>query len=165
MNPRPSEKGSNLRSIARAMPSSRHPWTTFGKRCRFRIPCRSGTQLIPPLICDCIRRNVAEQKRRRRGTRRADHNVGFPRESFEIGRNLPLHSIGFQLGGEPVQPSHVARAGRHASHLPRQTSSAASAHISGCSNNEQRRSVKVPDLLTAHPLDALDDEANGQRIA
>ena len=57
-------------------------------------------------------RDAAQQKRRRRQTRRADHDIGLGGESLaivfqkivllEIGRDLHLNSIGLQLRGEPA---------------------------------------------------------------
>src|ERR1700722_6849377 len=44
---------------------------------------------------DCVGGDAAEQKRRRRQTRRADHNIGLLRELLEIGCKLYLNSIGF----------------------------------------------------------------------
>jgi hypothetical protein len=51
---------------------------------------------------ECVGRDPAEQKRRGRQTRGADHDVSLCGESLEIGLDLHLNSIGFQLGGEPA---------------------------------------------------------------
>src|SRR5580692_8064658 len=47
-------------------------------------------------------RNLTEQKRRGRQTRRADHQVGLCGESLERGRDLHLNALGLQLRCEPA---------------------------------------------------------------
>src|SRR6516164_8733347 len=163
MNPRPLEKGSKRASKARAIPSSRHPWTKSGNGWRLRIPQKSGTNVIPPVICprppkktltsgisalgevlrvagianDGVGRDPAQQKRRGREARGTDHEVGLGGESLEIDCNLYLNSMGFQLRCKPAQSLQVARAEQHAPDEGRQTTGAAGPHISCCTNDEQ----------------------------
>src|SRR5271155_4194967 len=44
---------------------------------------------------ECVGRNLAEQKRRGRQTRRADHDVGLSGKSLERGPDLHLNATGF----------------------------------------------------------------------
>ena len=51
---------------------------------------------------ECVGGDPAQQKRRRRQTRRADHDVGLCGESLEIRCDLHPNSIGLQLRCEPA---------------------------------------------------------------
>src|SRR5947209_4747190 len=52
---------------------------------------------IARIANDGVRRNAAQQKRRGRQTRRADHDVGPCGKSLKICPDLHLNSNGFQL--------------------------------------------------------------------
>jgi hypothetical protein len=55
---------------------------------------------IARIANDCVGRDTAQQKRRRRQTRRADHNIGLGGELLYTRGDLYLNSIGLQLSGE-----------------------------------------------------------------
>src|SRR5438105_14223014 len=65
---------------------------------------RSWSQVlrVAHIANNCVRRDPAQQKRRGRQTRRADHNVGLCGELLEIRRDLDLNSIVLQLRCEPT---------------------------------------------------------------
>src|SRR5216684_785720 len=50
---------------------------------------------IARIANDCVRRDAAQQKRRGRQTRRADHDIGLGGKSLKIRPDLHLNSIGF----------------------------------------------------------------------
>jgi len=87
---------------------------------------------------DCVWNDAAQEKRRGRQTRGADHDVGLSGELLEVGGDFDLNSICFQLAGEPAQSFDISSAEQHALYHWTQTTRAAGTHISRCSNDEQR---------------------------
>src|SRR6266403_3721498 len=65
--------------------------------------CSWGEVLrVARIANDCVGRDPAQQKRRGRQTRRADHDVSLCGESLEIRCDLHPNSIGLQLRCEPA---------------------------------------------------------------
>jgi hypothetical protein len=58
------------------------------------IGARRQVLRIASVANDCVGRDAAQQKRRRRQAGRADHNVGLSCASLQIRRDLNLNTIG-----------------------------------------------------------------------
>jgi len=103
-------------------------------------------------------RNAAQSKPRGSQASRTDHHVSRTRDLFEMGCDFHHRSISLQFGGEAAKPLNVARAKHHAFNERRKAASTAGTYITGCSNDEERRSRGFSPLLYTQSPDALNNQ-------